>query len=160
MNISPLSLIKFFKVFLVGASVGILAWTITLPFYLPDSYNVRNWNYAWIGFDVGMWLSVLVTTWAIWKMRQIVIPFSFISATFFIIDAWFDIMTSAGGGDFWQALCLGIFLELPCAAFLFWFGWGLTYHTLIPHQDKNGEPSKRIRAHKLTLTILPTGNKA
>ena len=106
---------------LIIASISLFGWIFYLLKVLPTSYHAANWNIAWVGYDIGMSTTWLATSWALWKKRQAAIPGAMISATFLIIDAWFDVVTSNPGLDFKLALSLAIFLELPTAFLLFRF---------------------------------------
>ena len=39
------------------------------------------------------------------------------TATLLIVDAWFDMTTSGGRGQFFEALLLAVFVEIPAAVF-------------------------------------------
>ena len=109
------------SVLLVIASLSLFGWIFYLLSALPDSYHAAHWNLAWVSYDFGMSITWLGTSWALWKRRQAAIPGAMISATFLIVDAWFDVVTSNPGWDFRLALTLAIFLELPAAFLLFRF---------------------------------------
>ncbi len=106
---------------LIIASLSLFGWIFYLLKFLPTSYHAAHWNMAWIGYDLGMSVTWLGTSWALWKKRQAAIPGAMISATFLVIDAWFDVVTANPGNDFEIALGLALFLELPTAFFLFRF---------------------------------------
>ena len=109
------------SVLLIVASLSLFGWIFYLLTALPDSYHAAHWNLAWVGYDLGMSLTWLGTSWALWKKRQAAIPGAMISATFLVVDAWFDVVTSNPGWDFRLALFLALFLELPAAFLLFRF---------------------------------------
>ena len=109
------------SVLLIVASLSLFGWIFYLLTALPDSYHAAHWNLAWVGYDFGMSVTWLATSWALWKKRQAAIPGAMISATFLVVDAWFDVVTSNPGWDFRLALFLALFLELPAAFLLFRF---------------------------------------
>ena len=109
------------SVLLIVASLSLFGWIFYLLTALPDSYHAAHWNLAWVGYDFGMSLTWLGTSWALWKKRQAAIPGAMISATFLVVDAWFDVVTSNPGWDFRLAIFLALFLELPAAFLLFRF---------------------------------------
>ena len=109
------------SVLLIIASLSLFGWIFYLLTALPSSYRAAHWNLAWVGYDFGMTITWLGTSWALWKKRQAAIPGAMISATFLIVDAWFDVVTSNPGWDFRLALALAIFLEIPAAFLLFRF---------------------------------------
>lgn len=114
MNHVRTSLLLFFT------SVGLIAYLIYLAVSLPNSYHANHWDLAWVGFDVAMVAMLLLTSWAIWKKRQIAIPAALVAATFLFIDSWFDIVTSNPGWDLELSILLAIF-SCTLAIFLFRF---------------------------------------
>jgi hypothetical protein len=106
---------------LVIASFSLFGWVIYLLNALPGSYRAEHWNVAWVGYDLGMSITWLGTSWALWKRRQAAIPGAMISGTFLMVDAWFDVVTSNPGWDFRLALFLALILEIPTALLLFRF---------------------------------------
>jgi hypothetical protein len=150
----PLRLIRFFRYFLVATCLGLTFWMAYLIRDLPVTFRANNWNLAWIGFDAGMLLSLATTTWSIWKMRQLAIPSALISATFLVIDAWFDITTSSNTKDFGLAIATGIFVELPSAAFLFWFSRHLIRHSISNVHQAAGTEVISLSLFRIPLTIF------
>lgn len=113
--------LPFNGLFLLIASFVLIGWMIYLVFSLPNSYRAQHWDLAWVGFDCGMLSALLTTSWAMWKRRQIAIPGAMVSATFLVIDSWFDVVTSSSGLDFKLALLSALVIELPTAFLLFRF---------------------------------------
>jgi len=93
---------------LLLASIGLVGWIIYLGFSLPTSYRANHWDVAWVGFDIAMVSTFLLTSWALWKRRQIAIPSAMVSATFLVIDSWFDVATSESGKDLDLSIGLAI----------------------------------------------------
>lgn len=98
--------------------LGLAAWIASLVVALPDTYRAHNWDTAWIGFDCAMLASLLVTTWAAWRQRLLLIPAALVSATLLGVDSWFDVVTSQPGRDLTFALLSAALVELPLAVFL------------------------------------------
>ncbi len=113
--------LKLNSILLLIASIILTGWIIYLVFALPPSYRARHWDLAWVGFDLAMLSSLMTTGWAMWKRRQIAIPGAMVSATFLIIDSWFDVVTSNQGVDFNIALASALLIEIPSAILLFRF---------------------------------------
>ncbi|NNN01008.1 MAG: hypothetical protein HKL86_04165 [Acidimicrobiaceae bacterium] len=113
--------VRFTERLLIFVIVVLLAWIIYLMLDLPVTYRAQNWDVAWIGFDLGMLVSLGATAWALWYRRQLAIPAAIISATFMVIDAWFDVVTSQAGFDLDAALLSAFLVELPLAAYLTYF---------------------------------------
>ncbi|HEY4899057.1 MAG TPA: hypothetical protein VIH79_04980 [Candidatus Nanopelagicaceae bacterium] len=108
MKLKKYSRIGFSSLMLLFASIGLIAWIIYLMVSLPTSYRANHWDLAWVGFDIGMAVTLLITSWALWKRRQIAIPAAMVSATFLIVDAWFDVATSEPGWDLDLSIILAI----------------------------------------------------
>jgi hypothetical protein len=98
----------FSSLMLFLASIGLIGWIIYLGVSLPTSYRANHWDVAWVGFDIAMVSTLLLTSWALWKRRQIAIPAAMVSATFLIIDSWFDVATSDPGKDLDVSIALAI----------------------------------------------------
>ncbi len=116
-----LTYVKFTERLLLLAPIALLGWMIYLAADLPVSYRAQNWDVAWFGFDLGMLASLCATAWAFWYRRQLAIPAAVISATFLVIDAWFDIVTAQRGFDLDAALVSAFLIELPLAGYLIHF---------------------------------------
>ncbi|HUV57925.1 MAG TPA: hypothetical protein VMV96_03885 [Acidimicrobiales bacterium] len=112
---------KFTQWLLVFVPVALLGWMIYLLTDLPVSYRAQNWDIAWIGYDFAMLMSLSTTAWAFWNRRQLAIPAAVISATFLVVDAWFDVVTSQRGFDLDAALISAFVVELPLATYLIHF---------------------------------------
>lgn len=106
---------------LLAASLILSGWILYLVIALPASYRASHWDLAWVGFDIGMLATLLTTSWALWKKRQVAIPGAMVSATLLIVDSWFDVVTSNAGNDFKFALATAVLVELPAAVLLFKF---------------------------------------
>ena len=81
------------------AAIGLIGWIIYLGLSLPNSYRADHWDIAWVGFDIVLVATFLLTSWALWKRRQIAIPAAMVSATLLIVDSWFDVVMSNSGKD-------------------------------------------------------------
>ena len=112
---------RFHSILLVLAALVLIGWIVYLLEALPDSYRATHWNVAWVGYDFAMTATLLTTSWALWKQRQVAIPGAMVSATFLIIDSWFDVVTSNPGWDQKVAIASAVFVELPAAYLLFRF---------------------------------------
>jgi hypothetical protein len=81
--------------------------------------SLRQYNLAWVVFDVGLAAMLLVTGWlAMRRSDNVQLPAS-ITGTLLFVDAWFDVMTSTKGGRH-LALVEAILVELPLAALCIW----------------------------------------
>jgi hypothetical protein len=104
--------------FLAFCCIGLIPWTIGLALTLPRTYLVRNWPFAWTGFDVVLLGCLAITAWSLWRQRQIAVPVSMITSVLLLCDAWFDILTAHGGHCLMVSIATAIVAELPIAILL------------------------------------------
>jgi len=104
--------------FMLVCCLGLSAWVIYLSLSIPTTYSTDGWGVAWVGFDGGMLVALVLATFAIWRKRASAIIYLTGLAAALVIDAWFDVATSKGG-DFLEAILLAFLLEVPLAIFLF-----------------------------------------
>ena len=140
---------------LIATLSGLALWTIHLAFNLPESYRAQNWDIAWVGFDVIMFLTLTITTWGIWKQRQIALIGSIVSATLLVIDSWFDMTTSQDGFDFKGALIAAFFFQLPLAAALARFARRAIHEQIRVIHGRVGLEIVRVSLLETPLGILP-----
>ncbi len=97
-------------------AVGLVPWTLYLTFTLPSRHVTFHYDLAWVGFDVALASAFAATTLAALRRSHWLVPLAAVTATMLCCDAWFDIVTSQGGDDTWQAVAEALFAELPLAA--------------------------------------------
>jgi hypothetical protein len=97
-------------------AVGLVPWTLWLTFSLPSSHVTDDYDLAWVGFDVALAAAFAATAWATLRVSRWLVPLAAVTGTMLVCDAWFDIVTSSGGGDRLQAILEAVFGELPLAA--------------------------------------------
>jgi hypothetical protein len=92
-----------------------IPWVCILASTLPATITTEHWPAAWAGLD-SMEAAGLITTGValIRPYRWLCLPASVTSALL-VVDAWFDITTSAPGPAVKIAIAMAIFLELPMA---------------------------------------------
>lgn len=97
------------------AGLGMIPWAFILAATLPSTTRAEHWPAAWAGLD-GMEAAALITTGValIRRHRWLCLPAA-ITSTLLLIDAWFDIATSAPGSAVMVAIGTAIFPELPMA---------------------------------------------
>jgi hypothetical protein len=83
-----------------------------------------------------------------------------ISATFLVIDAWFDVMTSSPGWDIKLALALALGLELPTAFLLLRFARKAVRKSILNAHAHAGIEIANIALWKTPLTIFETDPEA
>jgi hypothetical protein len=104
-------------VILYGAlAVILIPWIFDLAENLPAKHLARHWDVVWVGFDLIMLVTLALTViFALKKMLWVVLSATAL-ATLFIVDAWFDILTSKPGREQRVAIFFGFF-EVILAVF-------------------------------------------
>ncbi|MGZ4150676.1 MAG: hypothetical protein ACXVQJ_11580 [Actinomycetota bacterium] len=104
---------------LLTVSCLVLApWIVLLAIKLPKRYVVAHWDVAWVGFDVALLLGLLLTAWAAWRRRQLVIVAAVVTATLLLSDAWFDVTMANASRDRLLSLFTALLVEIPLAVLL------------------------------------------
>ena len=102
----------------VGA-VALAIWTIGLAYNLPTRHIVRHWDLAWVGFDVLIGSTMLLTGFFAVRRSGYIILSSGALGSLLLTDAWFDILLSRPGVESHRAIFYAVFIELPIAIFSF-----------------------------------------
>ena len=103
-------------VLLALVAVALVPWTLYLTFTLPSRHVTIHYDLAWVGFDVALAASFAATAWSTFRGSRWLVALAAVTATMLCCDAWFDIVTSHGGGEMWEAVAEAVFAELPLAA--------------------------------------------
>ncbi len=104
---------------LVITCLGLVPWIVLLGLTLPHRYVADHWSVAWVGFDVALLGALVMTAWAAWRRRQIVIAAALVTGTMLVVDAWFDIITDSSTRDLVISVITAAFGELPLAVLVF-----------------------------------------
>jgi hypothetical protein len=104
-------------VLVIVCCLVLAAWIAILALTLPRYYRSGGWRGAWVGFDLALLAAFVVTGWAAWKRRQVLIICLIVLATLLCCDAWFDVVLDARTSGFELSLLSAVFIELPLAAF-------------------------------------------
>ncbi|OKI52156.1 hypothetical protein AMK15_30275 [Streptomyces sp. MJM1172] len=83
---------------------------------LPQTAEVSHWSTAWIGLDAMLAAGLTGTGVLLRRRDPRVAPVAAATAALLLVDAWFDVTTSAGTGGQGMALLLAAGAELPLAA--------------------------------------------
>lgn len=94
----------------------LIPWTVYLTFSLPTRHVTYRYDLQWVGFDIGLIVAFVATTWAAFRGSKWLVPFAAVTGTMLLCDAWFDIVTSQGGHEIWEAVGEAFAGELPLAA--------------------------------------------
>lgn len=98
------------------AAAGLVPWTVWLTFTLPSRHVTQDYDVAWVGFDVMLVAAIASTISAAIHGSRWLAPCATATGTLLVCDAWFDVVTSSGGGERARALLEAAFVELPFAA--------------------------------------------
>ncbi|MBV9821799.1 MAG: hypothetical protein JO144_06095 [Actinobacteria bacterium] len=106
-------------------AVILLPWIAIAAVTLPSHQLSENYDVAWAGYDVGLFLGLVGTALsALRRSRWLTIAAS-ATGTLLLADSWFDVLTSPGGWDIAEAVAMALLAELPLATLCFW----LAYHS-------------------------------
>ncbi len=101
----------------------LVPWTVYLAVELPERAVARHYDLAWTGFDIALVLLLAGTAWTAHHRSRFFALTATATATLLVVDAWFDVVTSAPGGEQLVAVMLAVLVELPLALLCAW--WAL-----------------------------------
>jgi hypothetical protein len=116
---------------LVALAVGgfLLPWIAVLASTLPATAQAQHWALAWTGLDGAEAVAALATAALIARGdRRASLPAA-AGGTLLLIDAWFDVCTSAPGTAHAMALAEAALAEIPLAVAAWWLAIALTRET-------------------------------
>ncbi len=102
---------------MVLSALLLVPWIAYLAVSLPHRYVAHNWDLAWIGFDILLFVLLSATALLGYLRRQLVMLTAFATGVVLVCDAWFDVMTSDGAERAWSA-GTALLVELPLAVLL------------------------------------------
>jgi hypothetical protein len=105
-------------------SAVLLPWTVYVAGSLPSRQLSPHYDVAWAGFDVMLLGALGCTGYFALRRSRYLAAAATATAVLLIVDAWFDVLTSAPG-RWLQSVLLAVAVELPLAAVCVW----LSYHT-------------------------------
>ncbi|WP_405437601.1 hypothetical protein OG373_10055 [Streptomyces avidinii] len=101
---------------LTGAGLALLPWVVVLARTVPQTTEVSHWATAWIGLDLMLAAGLTGTGVLLRRGDPRASPVAAATAALLVMDAWFDVTTSAGTDGQGMALLLAAGAELPLAA--------------------------------------------
>jgi hypothetical protein len=116
---------------LVALAVGgvLLPWMAVLGAVLPATAQAQHWALAWTGLDGAEAAAALVTALLLSRGDRRASLSAGAGGTLLLIDAWFDVCTSAPGAGHAIALAEAGCAELPLAVAAWWVAIALTRQT-------------------------------
>lgn len=103
--------------FLIACAIAVAAWSLYLGLTLHEHYVVRRWGLAWMGLDMAEAVGLLGTALLLRRRSVFAALAAAATSTLFLVDAWFDTVTSRQGLDYAVALGLAVFGEIPLCIF-------------------------------------------
>ena len=107
---------RWVTLLLALGAAALVPWTLYLTFALPSRHLTFHYDLAWAGFDLALTVSFAATSWAGFRGSRWLVPLAAVTGTMLLCDAWFDIVTSAGGSETTEAVLEACVAELPLAA--------------------------------------------
>jgi hypothetical protein len=130
--------------FLYGAMAVILVpWIVHLEQALPNRHVANHWSTLWVGFDVIMLVTTLITIWFMITRKVWVVVSATALATLFVVDVWFDVLTSKPGYEQREAIFFGI-IEVTLAILTYRMVYHVVHHTT-PKKDIKLTTKKKYR---------------
>ena len=103
---------------LLMIAAGLTAWVFELGAVLQGQAQVRNWSSVWVGLDLLEITGLIVTAVLLRRRSAYLAPAAAATATWFALDAWFDVLTAAAGADWYESLAAAFFGEVPMTVLL------------------------------------------
>jgi hypothetical protein len=105
---------------LAAAGVLLVPWATYLFVTLPPDYTANHWWLAWGGYDVALFVVLIVTAVAVVRRSAYVPMAATIAGTLLVCDVWFYVLTARGTRDIVQAVAGAALVEIPLAVLCFW----------------------------------------
>lgn len=113
-------LIRWVGVLFLACAILIVPWVFYIGFSLPQRQLSEHYAIAWAGFDVGLFVALGLTAWAVLRRTTWVGMTAGATAALLVTDAWFDVVTSSPGMELVGAAAMAALVELPLAAICIW----------------------------------------
>lgn len=101
-------------------ALGIVPWIVYLALTLPGRQRADDYDIAWVGFDCAMCVVLGALAWCALQRKPATGPVAAVAATFLVIDAWFDVVTTESGSRLTLAVLSAGLAELPLAIICAW----------------------------------------
>lgn len=103
----------------IAASCLLIPWILLLSRSLPSSHVEHKWRSLWTGYDVCLCLTLALTAYLGWRKSALLVMAATAAGTMLLVDAWFDVFTSAPGWEYLEAYVFALLVELPLAVLAF-----------------------------------------
>lgn len=97
-----------------------MPWVFYLGVTLPERQLSANYDTAWAGFDLFLFVALGFTAYAVLRRSPWVGMCAGAAAALLVTDAWFDVLTAPMNRAVLQAVLMAALVELPLAAVCVW----------------------------------------
>ncbi|WP_405780940.1 hypothetical protein [Streptomyces sp. NBC_00859] len=101
---------------LTCCGAALVPWMFVLAKTLPRTTEVSNWSTAWVGLDALLAVGLGGTGYLLKRKDPRAASAAGATGALLLMDAWFDVTTSAPGPQLTGAVTLAVCAELPLAA--------------------------------------------
>ncbi len=99
----------------LGIALLLVPWGVYLAISLPERAVSENYRLTWVGFDLFLVAAVARVAWLAARRDPRIALGAIVVSTLLVVDAWFDVTTSAPGSARTTALLAAVLLEIPGA---------------------------------------------
>jgi hypothetical protein len=100
--------------------IGLVPWIVYLAMVLPHHARSVHYDIAWVGFDIAMWFVLAALAWCAIRRRPATAQLAAVAAMMLIVDAWFDVVTTANPSQRTYAIASAAIVEIPLAVLCAW----------------------------------------
>jgi hypothetical protein len=100
---------------LAGAGIALIPWIFLLRQQLPETKVVGGWCTAWVGLDAMEAIGLLTTGVLLVRRNERYRLAAVATTALLVVDAWFDLTTSAPGSEQLAAIAMAAGAEIPIA---------------------------------------------
>ena len=97
-------------------AVVMVPWSVGLGVVLSPTTVARHWDLAWVGLDGTIAVTMGFTAWRGFQRDPRMAFGALVTGTLLLVDAWFDVCTSAAGMPLVIAITMALCVEVPLAA--------------------------------------------
>jgi hypothetical protein len=137
---------------IIAAAILNAIWSLMLLVSLPRTFNARQWELVWVGFDLVLLGPALAWTgWLLYRGRLSAVGWSVACATLLVCDAWFDVTTAIGTSSFLVSALLAVCVELPVAGWFLWVAHRIRHNQLVRIYELLGADPATIHVSEVPI---------
>jgi hypothetical protein len=121
-ELSPgaLPLPRWVGVLAASCAILLVPWIVYLAIKLPQQTRAANYDVAWVGFDIAMFLALAGLGICALRRSTYTEVLAAVTGTLLVTDAWFDVITADTRMHRIAAFTSAVLIELPLAALCAW----------------------------------------